>query len=306
MKSDYVLHAVKGTKKSFDTAAENKILQYKDSRLYWFDETGEWTEIFTSTEGMSGVVELAENETPPLMSLQEGYSVSISNKRFGGAIEFTEDDRQKTKDSTVLIDKFVQRKRNKLLVATAHKFLSNIFAMYNEAFTSTSVYLAPDGVELCGTHTWKGGGTFVNKTTAKMSATAIDALRAYGGAFKDQAGVPMPIDFDTIIVKKGGAAALEAKKLFGMHGMKPTHVADINIYEGEFTIIETPYITNGNHWFAYDSKLEMPLYVGISKMPSLNAPLPQNNEAIRSNATGYWKQGVVEMPFNFYGSDGTV
>lgn len=308
MTSEYVLHAVKGVKESFDNAAAASILEYKDARLFTFEDTSEWTEIFNSTEALSGSKELSETETPPTTTLDEGYQVSLSNKRFGGAIEITEQDMEKAGDSTVAIDKYIERKRNQLLIDNRHLFLTNIFKLYNEAFSSTSDYLAPDGVEICGTHTWASGGTFDNGVTTAMSEEALEALEVYGGAFTDAKGRPMPLNFDTLVVKKGSVTAKEAKKLCGVLGMTPTSVADINIYEGRYTVIETPYITsaNKNYWFALDSTKPNPLYVGISKLPSMNEPIRQNNESVRSNCTGFWKQGVNNMPFAVYGSTGAA
>lgn len=309
MEAEYVLHFVKGVKKSFDNAAAADILRYKDSRIFTFEDTTEWTEIFNSTESMDGAKELTETETPPTLTLDEGYQVSLSNKRFGGGIIITETDMQKAGDSTVLIKKFIERKRNGLLRSNRNLFLTNIFKMLNEAFDSGSAYLAPDGVEICGTHIWQTDGAtgFTNKGTLPMSAEAIEALEEYGGAFTDAKGIPMPISFDTIVVKKGSKAAREAKKLFMLNGTTPTKVGDINIYEGEYTVIETPYITAANKtaWFAFSSQLENPLYVGISKMPALKAPIVDVNESVRTNATGFWKQGVNNLPFAVYGSTGT-
>lgn len=309
MQADYPLHAIKGVKESFDNASEASIMEYKDSRLFHFEQTNVWTEIFNSTETLSGSKQLAEHETPPITNLDEGYQVSLSNRRFGGAIELTEDDLQKAGDSTTMIDTFLQRKRNQLLVDNQNLFLTNIFEMYNQAFDVAADYLAPDGKSLIADdHTWSSGGTFDNKATSILNEAAIEAMEEYAGAFTDASNRPWPLSFDIIVVKKGSANAREAKRMFGMYGMKPTSVGDINIYEGEYTVIETPYITpaNKNYWFAIASRMGNPLYVGISKMPSMNEPLPQNNESVRSNVTGYWKQGIVNMPVAFYGSNGTT
>ena len=304
--AEYTLHAVKGVKESFDNAAQASIMEYKDSRLFTFEETQEWTEIFNSTEALSGSKVLTETETPPTTTLGEGYQVSLSNKRFGGGITITEDDMQRAGDSTVLIDKYIERKRNQLLVDNKHVFLTEIFKLYNEAFDSGSDLLAPDGVEICGTHSWNSGGTFTNASTAVLGAEAIQDLEEYGGAFTDAEGRPMPLTFDIIVVKKGSANAREAKKLFGMYGMTPTKVADINIYEGEYTLIETPYITAANkaYWFALASQHVNPLYVGISKFPAMNEPIKQNNESIVSNCTGYYKVGVSNLTYAVFGSTG--
>jgi len=304
---DYALHAVKGLKESFDNAMSKKILEYKDSRLFTFETTTEFDEKFTSTEALSGSKKLSESETPPTLKLDEGYAVTLSDERFGGAVEVNEKMRVEAKDSTTKIDTFIMRQRNQLLVDNYNLLLVNIHKMFNEAFSSSSDYLAPDGVEICGTHSWNtsGASTWSNATTDALDMSAVDAAKAVGGAFTDAKGRPMPIDYDTIIVKKGGAASREAKKLFGST-ITPAVVANVNIYEGEMTIIETPYITETNHWFMMDSKLANPLYVGINEMPQMREPIKQNNEAVRSNVTGFWKQGVNNLPFNLYGSDGTT
>lgn len=308
MLNEYTLANVKGVKKSFDNAAKADILKYKDARLFTIEEVTEWTEIFNSTESMDGIAELAENETPPLCTLDEGYQVSLSPKRFGGALEITENDMVRAGDSTVMIDQFISRKRDAVLRAARQNFLTNIFALYNQAFSSTSDYLAPDGVEICGTHTWSSGTTFKNSVTTAFGATAISELEEYGGAFVDAKGQPMPLDFNTIVVKKGSANAVEAKKLFGAYGMTPTKVGDVNIYEGEKTIVETPYITPTNklYWFALalDGLFENPLYVGVLKYPAMKEPITQNNESVRTNVTAFYKVGVLNMPIAVYGSTG--
>lgn len=308
MTSEYVLMALKAVKKSHDNMASADLMKYRDARIFNFQDTNEWTEIFTSTETLTGSKELAENETPPVCTLDEGYQVSVSPIRFGGAIEITEHEMERMKDSTTMIDEAIARKRDGLLVNNRDKFLLTIFAFLNEAFNSGAANLAPDGVELCGTHTWSGGGTFSNKGTQELCANAIDTMEEYAGAFTDSAGTPMPLNFTTIIVKKGSAAAREAKRLFLMQGMVPTQVGDINIYNGEYTVVETPYITTANkkYWFAVASNVENPLYVGVHKYPTMNEPIRQNNEAIRSNCTGFYKTGIINLPIAIYGSDGTV
>lgn len=309
MTYEYALQRVKGIKKSFDNAMNMKIMEYKDNRIVDLYPTTEVFEIFTSTEGMTGAKQLADAETPPTLELQDGYSVQIEEKRFGGAIELLEKEyRREEGDMTLKVNQALQRKRNKLLVANTQLFLTEMFKFLNYAF-ATTYYVAPDGAALAGTHTWKSGTTFANNATAILSQDAVDALDEYGAFFVDSAGVPMPLDFDTIIVKKGSANARMAKRLFAQ-GINPIHVADINIYEGEKTIIETPYIdpANKNYWFARASKNPdgNSLKMGIGEMPTLREPKPQNNEAIRTNCTGFWKQGIVNMPFDWYASNGTT
>jgi len=310
MLNEYTLANVKGVKKSFDMAAAADILKYKDSRLFTIEDTTEWTEIFNSTESMTGVTSLTELQAPAILTLEEGYTVTLANTRFGGAITITEDDMTRAKDSTVMIDKFISKKRDALLTEAQHYFLTQIFGLYNDAFDG-GTFLAPDGVALCGTHVWSTGASygFTNAGTAILSEQAIADLEEYAGALTDASNKPMPQSFNTIVVKKGSVASRTAKQLFGMRGMVPTAIGDINIYEGEYTLIETPYITAAHKafWFALaTSQFANPLYVGITKMPAMNTPVVALNNSITSNATGYFKVGITNMPINFYGSQGNA
>ena len=309
MQYEYALQRVKGIKKSFDNAMSDAINQYIDNRIVDIYPTTEVFEIFTSTEGMSGAKELSNAETPPTLELNDGYSVQIEEKRFGGAIELLENEyRREQNDSTLKVDIALKRKRNQLLISNKHLFVTEMFKFLNYAFAST-YYAAPDAVALCGTHSWKTSGatTWSNAGTAAFSDTAVDDVVEIGADFQDASGRPMPVTFDTIIVKKGSKNAREAKRLFASN-ISPVAVADINIYEGEFTIIETPYITSANklYWFMMDSKSlnGNPLKIGIGEYPTLREPIPQNNEAIRTNCTGFWKQGIVNLPWNWFGSTG--
>jgi len=306
--TDMALQRVKGIKKSFDNGIQKGLEPYLDNRAIKFYQTSEISEIFTSTESMGDVDELGETETPGSLKLEDGYSVTITEKRFGGAIILPESVyRRESMDRTWKVDEFLRRQRDKLLKKSLNKMLVNAFAFYNEAFSSGSVYLAPDAVEICGVHAWKSGGTFTNKATAVLDSDAVDGAFEYAGAFTDPSGVPMPLNFDTIIVKKGSDNERTAIRLFAK-GINPTAVGDINVYEGMLTIVATPYITtaNKNYWFMRDSSQENSLGVGIGEYPTMREPMKLENEAIRANCTGFWKQGVINMPFDIYGSNGTT
>ncbi len=307
--ADYTLQAVKGIKKSFDNALKNKIEGYMKQGIIQFYNTSEVSEIYTSTEGMSGVTELGELTTPPSLALEDGYSVTISEKRFGGAIIVPEKVyRRDGQDNTLKVDQFLQRQRNQLLKTNVQKLITNAHLLLNQAFSSTSAYLAPDSVETCGSHTWASGGTFDNAVTDALDSSMYDTAWEYAGAFTDPAGKEMPLNFTHVCVKKGSAAHREAIKLFAKE-ITPTAVNDINIYEGELTVVETPYITTANKLYTFFMDLSAdlsPLAVGIGEYPTMREPIKESNESIRSNATGFWKQGVINMPWNVYGTDGTT
>ena len=307
--ADYALQAVKGIKKSFDNACRNRIEAYMAQGYIQFYNTSEVSEIYTSTEGMTGVTELGELTTPPSLSLEDGYSVTITEKRFGGALIVPEKVyRRDGRDSTWKVDQFLQRQRNQIMKTSIQKLMTDAHLMLNEAFDSGSDYLAPDSVEVCGSHTWASGTTFDNSATAALDSDAYDTAWEYAGAYTDPAGKEDPLNWDTIVVKKGSAAHREAIRLFAKE-IEPTAVNDINIYEGMLRVVETPYITTANkaNWFLYDlSKETSPLAVGIGEYPTMREPIKESNESLRSNCTDFRKQGVINMPYQVYGSNGTT
>lgn len=309
MMSDYVVQMTKGIKESMDNMSEVSISQYMGLPIFDMRNTDEYTEIFTSTESMTGSKYLSEMEAPPVLKLEDGYSVSFSENRFGGAILTSESDMRKMKDNTMKVAEFLSRQRDAVVRDNHHFFVTEAFKFLNEAFLSTSALLAPDAVEICGVHSWKtpGASTFDNGVTAALSTTALDAAMEFGGAFTDASGKPYPIKYDTIVVKQGSANERLARKLFA-EGIAPTSIGDINIYQGEMTIVTTPYITTANklYWFLFDSRFNSPLYVGVGQYPTMQEPIKQNNESVLANVTGFFKLGVTNMPFNVYGSTGAA
>jgi hypothetical protein len=308
--AEYALQAVKGIKESFDNSAKAGLDQYKDNQIFDFYNTTEVFEIYTSTESMSGVKDLSNAETPPILNLEDGYSVTISENRFGGAIVLDETTyRRNGIDSSLKVDEYLAKQSAALMRSAVKYFLTESFQMLNDGFTGT-YYKAPDAKEIFATdHAWKSGATFSNEVTAALdeAGTAIDTAWETAGAFTDAAGIESPLNWTHIIVKKGSANARIAKKLFAMN-ISPVAVGDINIYQGELTVVETPFITTANKacWFLRDATIDNALKVGIGEYPTMREPIKLENEGIRTNVTGFFKVGCVNMPFMWYGSNGTT
>jgi len=305
----YALQAVKGIKESFDNAAKVMLDQYTGLGIVDVYTTPETFEIFTSTESLNGAKELGDAETPPVVSLNDGYSVQIETKRFGSGILVDERMMLDGKDNTLMVDKYLMRQRDQVLADNHNLFINGMHDFFNYAFDTTK-YAAPDAVALCGTHSWNTdtASTWSNAGTAALSTEAIDTLEALGGAFVDASGKPMPQSFNTIVVKKGSAMSRVAKRLFA-NEIQPTQINDINLYYGTYNIIETPYITtaNQNYWFALAlNNVKSPLIIGVNEYPTMREPQVLENESIRSNVTGFWKQGIVNLPFNIFGSTGAA
>jgi hypothetical protein len=307
--ADYTIQAVKGIRDVFNNAARGYLETFMSLGYIKFYPTSEVSEIYTSNEGMTGVKELGELETPPSLKLEQGYSVTITEKRHGGALIVPEKVyRRDGNDSTWKVDNFLKEQRDQLLITGTQLVATDAHLMLNEAFDSTSDYLAPDSVEVCGSHSWNSGGTFDNGVTDALDSDSYDTAWEYAGAFTDPAGKEMPLNWTDIVVKKGSAAHREAIKMFAKE-ITPTAVNDINIYEGELRVVETPYITTANklNFFLYDlSKQKSPLAVGMGEYPSLREPMKESDESIRSNMTDFRKQGVINMPFQIYGSTGAT
>ena len=149
---EFATHAVKGIKKSFDNGMANMVDQYLDNGIFDVYKTDEVFEIFTSTEGMTGAKKLARRETPPLLQLEEGYSVQIQENTFGGAIEVPfEDYKRWQNDSTLKVDEYLKRQRNELMATNKQLFLTEAFSFLNNAFVTT-YYAAPDAAAASGIH----------------------------------------------------------------------------------------------------------------------------------------------------------
>ena len=307
-KADYAIQAVKGISETFNNGVQDALEVYKDNRVFDFVNSSEVFEIFTSTEGMNGVTELGDSETPALMTLDDGYSVTIEEFRFGGGFTINEKTyRRDQGDSTMNVDNFIAENSAQAMKTAVHFFLTRSFELLNDAFTG-STFLAPDGKAfLADDHTWASGATFNNETTAVLSEPAMDDAWEYAGAFQDASGKPMPLNWTHIVVKKGSAAARTAKKLFA-ESISPVAVGDINLYEGELTIVETPYITTANklNWFLRDANFKNSLRVKIGEFPTMREPIKLENEAVRVNITGFMSVGIANMPFDWYGSLGNA
>lgn len=307
--ADYTIAQVKGVKEQFHNGCQMNLQEYMSMGYLKFYDTPEVSEIFNSTEGMTGYTELGIHQTPPSMSLEQGYQVTITEKRYGGALIVPSTTyKRHVPDKTWKVDDYIAEQTAQIMKTAVRKVLTDAHLMLNESHDSTSVYLAPDSVEVCGAHTWNSGGTFDNSATAALDADAYDTAWEYAGAYTEPSGKEEPLNWTDIVVKKGSAAHREAIKLFAKE-IKPTAVGDVNIYEGELRVIETPFVTTANKtkWWLYDlSVATSPLAVGIGIYPTMDDPIRLENASIRSNVEDFRKQGVINMPYNIYGSDGTT
>jgi len=303
--AEYTLQSQKGIAKSFDNGAKISLSKFIKLPIFNVQGDDEWAGLFTSTEGFTGMRESGEHETPEVNTLGDGYSITITKKRFTNAYEITSSDIERAKDSTTMVDKFLTRKRDHALQDAKRFFTKGLLDFFNYGDVTTK-YAAPDTKALYATdHEWKSGATFSNKDAQTFSSAAVQLAMQAGGLIADSVGELMDVNYDTVVVYKNTTTANTAKQLFAS-GISPTTVGDVNVYQGSMTIIELPLyvVENAGDWFLFDTSMrdENPLYAGIGQFPHFTAPKVQNNEAIRQNIEGFWKQGIVNMPYMTYGN----
>lgn len=274
------------------------------SQIFEVRNSSEYTRNVTSTESIKRPSWLAESQEPPSVRLEKGYKATFVSRRFGEKIVISEDARTKAGDSMENLAEHINEEMSAAVAGTydfmeeeAHRILNNS--------TNTTFYASPDGQALISAnHVWNSTGlTWSNlQASAPLSAATVDAAMAYGGAFTDAEGKPMPINFTHIVVKKGGAASRAAKKLFGINTSNQfmaTTIGGVNIYFGELTIVETPYLDNGNEYFFMDlsGKFGNPLMFDIIKAPTAGELIAESNGDYVYPYSAYVNIGIQKLPF---------
>lgn len=300
----------KQIKEVFENYSKEQVKAAAYNSIFRVVDTDEYVESFISDEGIDDFVKLSESAALKEANLGEGYKVSIESEEYGLGLTVTHKMVLRAKDDTVKLAKLIAPKNQKLMIAANTKIERLAHAILNNAFSSdASPALAPNGLSLINdAHTWKStAGTFDNDLDGvNLSSSAWDAVQQYGGAFVDANSREMPLIFDTIIVKTGSENARTAKRLFGMgQRLYAATTSNLNIYEGSnVKIIETPYLTAQNRWFAMAGNQENPLYLKFIERPTLHDMVPQKNLDRFYPATFSAEAGIINQPFSIVGSVG--
>lgn len=305
--SDFTNHDIKGIKESTNLGLDASIRAFKNIPFFDVETTNAYSNIYASTESVDGIKFASEFETPDTTNLKEGYSKTLTAKRITGAFQMSSTERVKRNDNTVLVRQFLEEQRNQKILAMESFIINEAHKIYNEGFSSTATYLAPDGLSVFNaSHTWNGSSaTWDNADTAALSVDAYQAAVKAGGAFTTADGQPSPNDWRYILVKKGGSAEKTAKEIFNAD-MMPTAVGDINIFTGSVMIVSSPYVSSDTAWYLIDDrKQKSPAKVNVVSMPQVT-DIPQNNGAIQFNFEGHIAFGCGVQPTNLYGSTGAA
>jgi len=213
-------------------------------------------------------------------SIGKGYKVTYDSAEFGHIMAITKKARLKVGDSSEKIAEIANKQKNSAIIAMNTFLEKEMWSLLNYTNATNASYkiLAPDLKPLISTtHTWNSTKTTFdnNLSTSAISVAHAAAVVAKGAAFVDSHGTPMPLDFNTIYVKEGGAASKQALQVYASRNAQGqyqvTDLANINIYSGTVSVVEVPWMTSGNDYFyVADSEmlgLENPLFVEFIQRP---------------------------------------
>lgn len=301
----------KNIKESF----HNQSMEAEKNSAYaqFFDvsDTTEYTSSYTSTEGVELPTYFDEGEVLGDTKIWKGYKVSYSAREFGKFISITKRSRLEARDSTESIAKIAQKQKKSMLIAMKTFLEKEMAGVMDYANASSASYkiLSPDLAPIAGTHTWQSTGTTFSNAlgTLDLSLTNLATIDAYAGSFVDSQGIPMPLTFNKIFVKKGGAASKKAKTLFASKNAQGQYtvaaLTDINIYEGMVTVIETPWMASGNDYVfvasTQDLGLENPFFCEFIERPTVGETFTEQKNLTRETpVTASFKFGLKNLPIN--------
>jgi len=305
MITDYPAHLDEKVKASFNQFSEEAMDNSAINVLFNVGTSNDYSKGYTSVEGGTGVDYFAEGANLADVNNEEGYNSVGVSAEFGGKITVTKKEMLNAKDETTLFNKIVDTKIP-VLLSDMYNFVElESMKMLNDGFTTA---LAPDGVEIFGLHTWNStAATFDNSSTTAAGEAALAELEEYAGAFTDANGKPMPMSPKTLVAKKGGTASVAFRKVLRDNGdMVANTIGNVNIYNnGDYTLIESPYITSATAWYAFDSRQENPLIVDFIQTPMLEERDTNSSNLTQTTpASGSFRTGAFEMPITWYGSTG--
>lgn len=307
---NFTAHQQERVKESFLQYADAGMVETAVSKLFNVNNSNDYDRGYTTIEGADEVGYFDEQEHLKNIGLEEGYETTGSSREFGWEVTITKKERLKAKDETTIFNKVVDEK----IPAATARMMSFIerqgHQLFNDGFAGAT-HLAPDGQPIFGVHTWNSSvATFDNGVTGVFAATALEALEAYGWAFTDAFGIEMPLTFNTLVAKTGGAtSALIKKQLEENNGvglqMVANTTANVNIYKGgRYNLIETPYITSGAAWFARATNQPNSFIMDFIQRPMMEEMILEKNLNQVFPTSASFRFGNYILPLDWYGSTG--
>jgi hypothetical protein len=181
---------------------------------------------------------------------------------------------------------------------------------YTHVGSSRSTSISTAGGDSLGAfdddHTREDGGTNMNNlvydgTTYNLPLdyAGLKAAARTAALFVDPRGNPMPANIDTIVVKKGSAAAFKAKEIKGAmaKGRIPESFDNDGSALSDFTLIELDYLTNIAYWYGFDSKRKGDKY-GFQFVESQGITLMPKNVVYKTAEIQFKVESMSDMGHN--------
>lgn len=271
-------------------------------------DTTEINEKFVSTVRDSNPQTTPEGQNVGASNSYEGYTVILSpHDKTTDSILYSFEYTQGKRDETQkIMQEYNQDARSKMW-GLYNDVNVKFFSLFNNGFTTT---LSPDGeILFSAAHKFTDNipaVTFDNLLAA--AAPSLDVLAEVeqrAGAFVDLGGRPMSLNPKCILVKRGGKAFREFKKILFPDRYQPIVISGtnngVNIYEGEYKLIECPYITSSTAYFITEdynnSMLKNPMYLGFHQRPTIYG-YDDHVGTLTHEITyvSYYKTGVINIP----------
>jgi len=301
----------KSIKEHFDNQSREAVNNSAYSKIFDVSDTSEYTSSYISTEGVDLPDYFDEGEALKDSSIGKGYKVTYDSAEFGHVMAITKKARLKVGDSTEKVAEIANKQKNSAIIAMNTFLEKELCALldYTNASNASYKILSPDLLPLASaSHVWNSTGTTFDNDfgTDAIDITHAGDVVTVGGAFVDSKGTAMPLKFNKIFVKTGGAASKQAKSVYASRNAQGqytvTSIGEINLYSGEVTVVEIPWMVSGNDYvYSADVEgmnIENPLFCEFVQRPQAEGVFKENkNLTWEMPYSASFKYGVRNLPF---------
>lgn len=310
--TEYDLAFTKAIRRHLNIASKQAIKDSAMAKIFRIEHDSEYTQAFTSTEGITGAKYLKESENLVKGDIKKGYKTLIESQEFGEYITTSYQERLKARDNKLTIAQILNDKKNSVIISLKNFMEQESHKILNDAFTGNYI-LAPDGQPLISaTHKWKSSDTTrSNLLTGPLTQTLLNTVTKVAGAFKDARGIPMPMTIKTIVVKQGGTAFQAAERICGgftAQQLRPQTIDGINIYDSKYRVIETAWMDSDTSFFLMADHGSMnvpnPMFVNVVDAPHMFDLQTEKNLDFTYPVAGSFGFGLTDLPFTIFGSQG--
>lgn len=273
----------------FNESSARAIAEMKGRMIFDVRDTDRKTYDHLVLHGMSGIQKVAEGSDLPLLTSNEGDSISFTQKRYGALVPVTKDMRKFDLHAQIesLVSSVAQDSFDKVDQSMADVLTGGWDTSYLDVYNETESAVGPDGLALFSTaHTNNvTAATYRNQIkdsaateNPALSRDAIVTARKDAMVHEDPNGIVRPIRLNTLLVTPTNEDLAERTILSSQLSASPNN--DINPLNGKVGIQVWERLeadgqgnSHSNYWFMYDSsKVGESLKAFFAERPGLDAP----------------------------------